>query len=336
MEHLDQTNITKTPRLKVKPLKQVESDNLFDIHKNRRSMREKNNIKKLLIYTILSIISILWILPFVYLFLQSFAAKYESTSILPRKWTLNNYRALFDSNYIMKFNGKDICFAKTYPFGKWMLNTLLIAIAVAILQTILTLISSYAFSRLRFPSRRKYMKLILIIGMFPGFLGMIINYFILGQIKVGEYSFNSGYLGLIGLVILYSSGSVMNYYVSKGFFDTISRSLDEAAMIDGANKNTIFWKIILPLSKPIIVYTTLLAFIAPWGDYMLSSVIAVGNSKIFNVAVGLQQLLTKESGTSGFPIFCAAGVIIAIPITILFFFLQKYYVEGVTGGSVKG
>ena len=336
MENTKKYKDVKIPKLKIKPLKRVKTQDLFHNSKNTGSMRAKNNIRKIVIYTILTILSILWILPFVYLILQSFAAKYESTAILPREWTINNYRALFDTNFIMKFNGKDICFAKTYPFGKWMINTLVIAIAVAILQTIFTLMSSYAFSRLRFPSRQKYMKLILIIGMFPGFLGMIINYFMLGQIKVGEYSFNSGYLGLVGLVILYTSGSVMNYYVSKGFFDTISRSLDEAARIDGANKNTIFWKVILPLSKPIIVYTTLLAFIAPWGDYMLASVIAVGNSKIFNVAVGLQQLLTKESGTSGFPIFCAAGVIIAIPITALFFFLQKYYVEGVTGGSVKG
>ena len=89
-------------------------------------------------------------------------------------------------------------------------------------------------------------------------------------------------------------------------------------------------------NKPIVVYTILLAFTAPWGDYMFASVIAAGDSSLFNVAVGLQQLLTKESGVSGFPIFCAAGVIVSIPIMTLFFFLQGYYVEGVTGGAVKG
>ena len=200
-----------------------------------------------------------------------------------------------------------------------------------VLQTVLTLMSAYAFSRLDFAFRKKYMKLILIIGMFPGFLGMIITYFILQQLKL-----STGEPGLFGLVLVYISGSVMNYYVSKGFFDTISKSLDEAAMIDGANKNTIFWKVIMPLSKPIIVYTILLAFTAPWGDYMFASVIAGGDSSLFNVAVGLRQLLTKESGVSGFPIFCAAGVIVSIPIMTLFFFLQGYYVEGVTGGAVKG
>ena len=335
MEAVKYKNV-KVPKLKIRPLTPVKTKDMFYNSKNTGSMRAKNRIKKTVIYAILAFVSIVWILPFVYLLIQSFAKSYESTAIFPRVWTLDNYRALFDKNFIMMFNGKEMCFATTYPFGKWMINTLCIAIATAILQTIFTLMSSYAFSRLRFPARKKYMKLILIIGMFPGFLGMVINYFMLGQIRVGEYSFNSGYLGLFGLVILYTSGAVMNYYVSKGFFDTISRSLDEAAMIDGANKNTIFWKVILPLSKPIIVYTTLLAFTAPWGDYMLASIITVGNPDIFNVAVGLQQLLSKESGVSGFPIFCAAGVLVAIPITILFFFLQGYYVEGVTGGSVKG
>jgi arabinogalactan oligomer/maltooligosaccharide transport system permease protein len=167
--------------------------------------------------------------------------------------------------------------------------------------------------------------------MFAGFLGMIINFYILKQIGL-----NSGINGIFGLILINISGAVMGYYVSKGFFDTISKSLDEAAMIDGANKNTIFWKVIMPLSKPIIVYTILMGFTGPWGDYMFASVIAGGDAKLFNVAVGLQQLMTKEAGTSGFPIFCAAGVVVSIPIMTLFFFLQRYYVEGVTGGAVKG
>ena len=118
--------------------------------------------------------------------------------------------------------------------------------------------------------------------------------------------------------------------------DSFSKSLDEAAMIDGANKNTIFWKVIMPLSKPIIVYTILLAFTGPWGDYMFASVMAGGKEELFNVAVGLQTMMTKEAGTKYFPVFCAAGVVVSIPIMVLFFLLQGYYVEGVTGGAVKG
>ena len=122
------------------------------------------------------------------------------------------------------------------------------------------------------------------------------------------------------------------YYTSP----FIPTDLYEAATIDGANKNRIFWRVIMPLSKPIVVYTILLAFTAPWGDYMFASVMAQGKVELFNVAVGLQQLMTKEAGSAYFPIFCAAGVLVSNPIVILFFCLQSYYVEGVTGGAVKG
>ena len=314
-----------------KYLKPVKTKDMFHDAKNTGGMRLKRRVSNTLVYIILIVVSIIWLLPFVYLILQSFAKKFSASVIIPREWTLDNYRALFDKSFKIVFNSKEMVFAEVYPFGRWFLNTFLIALCVSVLQTVLTLMSAYAFSRLDFAFRKKYMKLILIIGMFPGFLGMIITYFILQQLKL-----STGVPGLFGLVLVYISGSVMNYYVSKGFFDTISKSLDEAAMIDGANKNTIFWKVIMPLSKPIIVYTILLAFTAPWGDYMFASVIAGGDSSLFNVAVGLRQLLTKESGVSGFPIFCAAGVIVSIPIMTLFFFLQGYYVEGVTGGAVKG
>ena len=176
------------------------------------------------------------------------------------------------------------------------------------------------------------MKLILVIGMFPGFLGMFIAYSMLK--KIGLYQ---GYYGIAGLILLSVAGSIGGYYISKGFFDTISKSLDEAAMIDGANKNTIFWKVIMPLSKPIVVYTLLMGFTGPWGDYMFASVIAGGDKNIMNVAVGLKQMLTLGYDASTvFPQFCAAAVVVSVPIMILFFKLQNYYVEGVTGGAVKG
>ena len=286
---------------------------------------------KTIIYIILIIMSLIWLVPFVYLIIQSFATTYEASLIIPEKWTINNYRALFDQNLVLNLGGKEVSLAKTYPFWRWYLNTFIIALVVSVLNTVLTLISAYAFSRLKFKGRKGYMRLILIIGMFPGFLGMIITYYILKQVNL-----NQGMPALFGLVLVYISGCVMNYYVAKGYFDTISTSLDEAAMIDGANKNTIFWRVIMPLSKPIVVYTILLAFTAPWGDYMLASVMAGGDTKLFNVAVGLQQMLSKEAGTSYFPIFCAAAVFVSIPIMILFFALQSYYVEGVTGGAVKG
>ena len=272
------------------------------------------------IYAVLIALSIIWVIPFLYLFIQSFTNKYDPGFVIPQAgtWTFENYTNLFTST--------------VYPFWRWYLNTLIIAICCSVLNTILTLMTAYAFSRLQFKTRKAYMKLILVIGMFPGFLGMFISYAMLK--KLGLYQ---GYLGLAGLVLISIAGSAGGYYISKGFFDTISKSLDEAAMIDGANKNTIFWQVIMPLSKPIIVYTLLMGFTGPWGDYMFASVIAGGDSKIYNVAVGLQQMLSKGYvQETVFPQFCAAAVVVSIPIMILFFKLQNYYVEGVTGGAVKG
>ena len=283
-------------------------------NKKLRSKKGVEITSKTIIYIVLVILAIIWLFPFLYLALQSLAVSYSPSRFFPAEFTFGNYVKLFTDT--------------TYPFGRWYLNTLLIAIITAVLQTVLTLMTSYAFSRLRFKSRKAYMKLILILGMFPSFLGMVVTYFLLNMIGL------SG--SIFGLILIYIAGSGMGYYVSKGFFDTIPRSLDEAAMIDGANKNTIFWKVILPLSKPIIVYTVLMSFTAPWGDYMMASYLAQGKQELFNVAVGLQQMLTKGQDVTYFPQFCAGAVFTSIGIMALFFWLQKYYVEGVTGGAVKG
>ena len=128
----------------------------------------------------------------------------------------------------------------------------------------------------------------------------------------------------------------MGYYVSKGFFDTIPMSLDEAARVDGATRAQVLTKIILPLSKPIVIYTILTAFMGPWADFVFAKYISFNTSAGMNVAVGLYSWLTKDMIATRYTMFCAGGVLIAIPVTILFMCLQKYYVEGVTGGSVKG
>lgn len=282
--------------------------------KKYRSKKTHEIIKKVLIYFVLVLISILWLIPFVYLIAQSFATTYIYGDFIPRSFTFKNYELLFTST--------------KYQFFRWWLNTLVIALCTAVIKTIIVLMTAYALSRLRFKSRKMIMKLILVFGMFPGFLGMIVIYFILKLIGLES--------SIIGLVLVYVASSAMDYYIAKGFFDTISRSLDEAAMLDGASKNTIFWRIIMPLSKPIIVYTVLMAFNAPWGDYMLASYVAQGRQEMYNVAVGLQLMLDKGNIETEFPMFCAGGVFVSLPIMALFFWLQKYYVEGITGGAVKG
>ena len=139
-----------------------------------------------------------------------------------------------------------------------------------------------------------------------------------------------------GLILVYIASSGMGYYVSKGFFDTIPKSLDEAACMDGATRAQVLFKIILPLAKPIVIYTILTAFMGPWGDFVFARYISMNSSSGMNVAVGLNTWLSLDQINYHYTWFCAGGVVVAIPVTILFLCLQRYYVEGVTGGAVKG
>ena len=283
-------------------------------HYASKRFAEKSN--RILVYVILTVLSLIWIFPFFYLIFQSFALFPNPKSIFPAEgeWTFTNYANLFTNS--------------ATPFFNWWINTFLIALATAVLQTVLVLMTSYALSRLRFAGRQGLMKLILILGMFPGFLGMLVIYYILELLHINT--------SIYSLILVYVASSAMSYYVAKGFFDTIPKSLDEAVLIDGGSKNTVFWRVIIPLSKPIIIYTVLVSFTGPWGDFMFGKYI-VNSANIqpagYTVAVGLQGLIGQNDfyGT-----FCAGAVLVSIPITALFFWLQRYYVEGIAGGAVKG
>ncbi len=297
--------------------------------KRKANAKVKSTIANSAIYIFLGVLSIIWVFPFVYLLFTSFEGSSPAISnhLLPRTWTFDNYLALFKKmdNPIFSSGG---VYRDTSKFGRWYLNTLIIALVTALIQTVLSLMTAYTLSRLRFKGRKQLMQFMLILGMFPGFLTMIAIYNLLKLIGLKTSP--------VGLILVYISGSAMNYYISKGFFDTISRSLDEAAMIDGASKNQVFWKIILPLSKPIVVYTLLNSFIGPWGDFMMASYLLGAEKEKYTVAVGLQEWTTMEGQCYYFTRFCAAGIIVSVPIVILFLWLQKFYVEGVTGGAVKG
>jgi len=198
-------------------------------------------------------------------------------------------------------------------------------------QTFIVLCMSYALSRFRFKLRAGMMRFMLILGMFPGMLTMIILYQVLKDLGL------AGSHAVPGLMLVYVASSGMGYYVSKGFFDTIPKSLDEAARVDGATRAQVLFKIILPLAKPIVIYTILTAFMAPWGDFVFAKYIAGKNPGAYNVAVGLQTWMeTTTMVSENYTKFCAGGVVVAIPVTILFICLQRYYVEGVMGGAVKG
>lgn len=288
----------------------------------KKKFRSKKAVERgtnIAIYVVLTIISVIWLFPFFYLVLQSLRGESGTATLYfwPKEWTFKNYIKLFTDKSV-------------YDFPRWYGITLLISVVVTVIQTMITLMTSYALSRLRFKMRKPLMNLMLVLGMFPGFMSMTAIYFLLKLIGLTQE------FGIVGLILVYVGSSCMGYYVCKGFFDTIPKSLDEAARIDGASRHTVFFKIILPLAKPIIIYTVLTAFMAPWGEYMFVSLIAFGDQRYYNVAVGLKKMLERETVQEYFTRFCAAGVFISVPITILFFWLQKYYVQGVTGGSVKG
>ena len=209
-------------------------------------------------------------------------------------------------------------------------NTLIIAIFTCIISTIFVLSVSYCMSRMRFKMRKPFMNIAMILGLFPSFMSMIAVYFILKALGLSE-----GSMIRIALIIVFSAGSGVGFYVAKGFFDTIPKSLDEAAIIDGASRWQVFTKITIPLSKPIIVYTILTSFMGPWIDFVFAKVICGANADQFTVSIGLWKMLEKEYINSWYTCFAAGAVVISIPIAILFMFTQKFYVEGMSG-AVKG
>ena len=268
------------------------------------------------VYIVLIAMTVIWLFPFFGIVMESFRVEtaMQQSYLIPKEFGLDNYIRLFNET----------------DFLIWFKNTAIMGVATAVLQTVFVLSMSYVLSRLRFKGRKGLMNLMLILGMFPGFLTLILIYKVFADLGL------TGANAPIGLIIVYCASSGMGYYVSKGFFDTIPTSLDEAARVDGATRWQVFYKVIMPLSKPIVIYTILMGFMAPWGDFMQASYIIHENSAGMNVAVGVYEWMSKTMVNTNYTMFCAAGVIVAIPVTTVFLMLQKYYVEGVTGGAVKG
>ncbi|MBE6142304.1 MAG: sugar ABC transporter permease [Erysipelotrichaceae bacterium] len=291
-----------------------------------KSLKTRRLVGDIVIYVILSIMAIIWLLPIIWLVLQSFATSIGARSrLIPTSFSLEAYTALFTGNHSGSVHTYD------GMFFIWFKNTLIVAVLSCIISTLFVLGTAYALSRFRFKGRDLFMRTNLVIGMFPGFLGMIILFWVMKEI----FHLQGSYWAL---VIIYSAGAGGGYYISKGFFDTISKSIDEAAEIDGANKAQIFFQIILPLAKPIVIYTILTSFMGPWGEYVTSSyIIGLQNVENWTVAIGLYKFMSdNDLMMSYYTQFAAGAVVVAIPITVLFFALQKYYVSGVTGGAVKG
>ena len=283
-----------------------------------KSMHGRSTAANVAIYIVLSVMSVVWLLPIVYLVMTSFRGEsgaWLDGYVIPREWTLNNYVKLFTDTEL--FN---------YP--RWFMNTLVVAIFSTIIASFFVLFTSYAFARLRFRMRRPMMNIVLVLGMFPGFMSIIAVYHLVGLIGLDQ--------SLAALVLVYSSGAGLTYYIMKGFFDTIPAALDESAYLDGCTKWQTFTKITIPLSRPVITYTVLVAFIGPWVDFIVASIIMKDNYNNYTIALGLFRMLERENLFQWWTSFCAGAVLVSIPIATLFMIMQKNYVEGVTGGSVKG
>lgn len=247
-----------------------------------KSYQKKQRTALTSVYIILTILAVFWMFPIVWIILTSFRGEGGAfvPYIIPKTFTLENYKVLLTNQ------------TGNFPFVLWFLNTLFVSIASCLLSTFITIAMAYALSRLRFRLRKPFLKVALVLNMFPGFMSMIAVYYILKALNLTE--------SLFALILVYSAGSALGFYIAKGFFDTIPMALDESAMIDGANKWQIFTKITLPLSKPIIVYTSLTAFMGPWMDFIFAKVIMGDKVENYTVAIGLFSMMTKSTANSLF------------------------------------
>ena len=276
-------------------------------------------IKLIYRHLFLVVLCVIWLVQIVWVVLNSFSTDtgINVRQFVPEAFTLDNYKALlFGTDTVAKF-------------PTWFKNTLVVAIFTCIISSCFVLMVAYAMSCMRFKMRKTLMNLSVIINLFPGILAMIAVYFVLKHANLTNSH--------IGLILVYSASSGLGYLIAKGFFDTVPDTLREAAKIDGASELRTFLQIVVPMSKSIIVYTIINAFLMPWADFVYARLILhSGLAQDMTVSIGLYNMLNKTLINDYFAQFCAGGVIVSIPISILFVIMQKFYVEGITGGAVKG
>ena len=268
----------------------------------------------ILTYTLLLVMSLVFLFPCLWLILASLSktgSLYDFKGFFPSAFSLQTFIDLFTDDV----NG-------LYPYKTWFFNTLYVAVCSALLGTVLVLLTAYVMSRFRFNGRDTIKKTTLVLGMFPGFMGMTAVYIIMTQLGLINH--------LESLIFFYAATTPVSYMVQKGYFDSIPAALFEAARLDGATNLEVFLKITLPLSKPMVVYTMLTQFAWPWSDVLLPKLL-LKDRNMWTVAVGLFNLPETH-----FARFAAGSVFIAIPIVILYFCLVKNIVNGLTAGSVNG
>lgn len=264
-------------------------------------------------YLLLITLSVISLFPALWIVMSSLKVGNSlfSDTFIPREFTFDHYINLFQNT--------------RYPL--WFMNTLKVAVLSTVFGTFLLLLSSYAISRYRFSGRRSTLTTLLVLQMFPGFMAMIAIYVLLNTMGL----LNSHW----ALVLVYSSGAIItNVFVAKGFFDTIPKSLEDAARIDGASHLRLFFSIMIPLSKPMLTYASLMIFNGCFVDFIFADLI-LRTEEQRTLAVGLYRMVSQRNSTE-FTLFAAGAVLVALPVTMLFMFLQRFLVEGLTAGATKG
>lgn len=277
----------------------------------RKKLTPKKFFDAAITYLIILAVSFIFLFPILWLTLASFSKSgsiYSFDGFFPTEYSLASFQKLFNDTEI-------------YNYPQWFKNTLFIAVMSSLIGTFLTILTAYCMSRFKFKSRKALMKGTLILGMFPSFMTMTAVYILMTQFNLINQHW--------GLILIYSAGAPMGYMTQKGFFDTIPHTIDEAARMDGATNFQVFTKITLPLSAPMIVYTLLSQFVWPWSDFILPKLL-LKQKDLYTVAVGLMNL-----GETEFSRFAAGSIFIAVPIIILYFFLSKFLVNGMSAGAVK-
>ena len=282
--------------------------------KKRKKLVPRKLADNFFTYFLLIFMSVVFLFPCLWLILASLSKSgslYDFKGFFPKAFSLDTFISLFTDDV----NG-------LYPYKKWFFNTLYVASGSCILGTILVILTGYVMSRFRFKGRDALKKTTLVLGMFPGFMGLTAVYIIMTQLNLVNK--------LTALIFFYASTAPAAYMVQKGYFDSIPNNIYEAARLDGCTQLQVFTRITLPLSKPMIVYTVLTQLAWPWSDVLLPKLL-LKDRNLWTVAVGLFSLPETH-----FARFAAGSVFIAVPIVILYFCLVKYLVNGLTAGSVKG
>ena len=269
--------------------------------KQLRRGKIQRGVRGTIRHLILTALAVVWLVPILWLVVTSFSTYrgINFTTFFPEGYTLDNYiNMLFHPDSVAQF-------------PRWFLNTLVVAFFNCIISTCFVLMVAYAFSCCRFKSRRLLQNLSVTVNLFPGVLAMIAVYFVLRYLNLTN--------SYAGLIMVYAGSSGLGYLICKGFFDTVPVSLREAAKLDGASEARIFFQVVIPMSRPILVYTIINSFMMPWTDFVMAKMILnSGISSDWTVAIGLYNMLSRTLVNNYFALFCAGGVLVSIPISILF------------------